>query len=350
MAHKKVQRVQEIYKNAVTSERQQWEFINQKGFDFANDVQLTKKEKASLEEQGMPTFTINRIIPVVEMLNFYATANNPRWQAVGVDGSDSDVAAVFSDVADYIWSQSQGSSLFSNTINDAVTKSVGYMMVSVDKDKDHGMGEVMLTQPDPFDIFVDHKSRDLLFRDASYIMIRKILPKTHLINQYPSKKKQIQSATSQLFNEISLSEKPYDDEQKLWHYKDISSYGLEQTTNEEFIEFFELYERIKVPYMNVFYRIPPSKEQLKEIQQQAQVYIQEMTAEMEVKLAEQEAEMSEAVEAGKMLPQRYELEMGKAKKMAMQQIEAAKQEYMSKLQQEASRVENTVVSKKNLIY
>ena len=44
-----------------------WEKINQKGFDFSNDNQLTDDERKALEDQGMPTFTINRIAPVVEI-------------------------------------------------------------------------------------------------------------------------------------------------------------------------------------------------------------------------------------------------------------------------------------------
>ena len=127
---KRVQRINDVFNSSRTEKRVQWEYINQKGVDFANDNQLTDEERVALEEQGMPTFTINRILPVVEMLNFYATANKPRWQAVGVDGSDTDVAAVFSDMADYIWDLSDGSSLYANCVNDAVTKGVGYMPVS----------------------------------------------------------------------------------------------------------------------------------------------------------------------------------------------------------------------------
>ena len=77
---KKAERVKQIFELANGENRTQWEYVNQKGFDFANDNQLTESERIALEEQGMPTFTINRIMPVVEMLNFYATANKPRWQ------------------------------------------------------------------------------------------------------------------------------------------------------------------------------------------------------------------------------------------------------------------------------
>ena len=102
---KKADQVRRLYHLANSWTRKQWEFVNQKGYEFAHDVQLSEAEKKALEDQGMPTFIINRILPVVEMLNFYATANNPRWQAIGTEGSDIDVAAVFSDLADYVWKQ-----------------------------------------------------------------------------------------------------------------------------------------------------------------------------------------------------------------------------------------------------
>ena len=130
---KKAQRIKQLFELVNNTSRTQWEFVNQKGFDFAHDNQITSEEQAALEEQGMPTFTINRIMPVVEMLNFYATANKPRWQAIGVDGSDTDIAAVYADVADYVWDLSDGSTLYANAINDSITKSIGYLMVGVNK-------------------------------------------------------------------------------------------------------------------------------------------------------------------------------------------------------------------------
>ena len=103
---KKVDQIRELYNLSSNWTRTQWQFINQKGYEFAHDEQLSYDEKTALQDQGMPTFTINRILPVVEMLNFYATANSPRWQAIGIEGSDSEVAAVFSDLSDYIWNLS----------------------------------------------------------------------------------------------------------------------------------------------------------------------------------------------------------------------------------------------------
>ena len=304
---KRADEIRQLYHLADNWTRRQWERINQKGYEFAHDEQLTLAEKTNLEEQGMPTFTINRILPVVEMLNFYATANNPRWQAVGVEGSDTDVAAAMTDLMDYVWAGSNGSTLYNNAVNDCITKSIGYLMISVDSDADNGMGEVVITQPEPFDVYVDPKSRDMLFKDASYVMLRKVLPKSHLIRLFPGEKRKINSSSSDEQQQKSLSNRAMgDDEQALFHYNDPTEqtgYGITgKGEQEDLCEFFEVYEKIKVSFVNVFYRIPPTKKELAAIKEQSEVQVKEMAAEMEVQMQEQQKQMQEAVQAGKMLP------------------------------------------------
>jgi hypothetical protein len=348
---KKSDQIRKLYHLANNWTRQQWESVNQKGYDFAHDEQLSEEEMTALQEQGMPTFTINRILPVVEMLNFYATAQSPRWQAIGVDGSDTDVAAVMSDLADYVWNNSQGSTLYANAINDAVTKSIGYLLVSVDKDADNGMGEVSIQQPEPFDVYVDPKSRDMLLRDASFIMVRKILPKEHLMKLFPDHKRKISQASSDEQFQRTLSTRPMGDrDQKLFAFNDSgegSSHGVTvEGEMDDLVEFFEVYEKIKVLYVNLFYRIPPNEEQLKTIQQQCEVMLKEMEAELTVELMEQNQQMQAAVQSGQMLPERYQLEMQKAQQMMQQQLQSYGQECMSKLQAEASKIENTIISEK----
>ncbi len=348
--NKKVDQIRQLYHLADSSTRRQWQQINQKGYEFAHDEQLGANEKDSLEEQGMPTFTINRILPVVEMLNFYATANNPRWQAIGVEGSDTDVAAVLSDLADYVWHNSNGSTLYTNAVNDSVTKGIGYLLVTIDKDADNGMGEVVVQQPEPFDIFIDPKSRDMLFRDAAFVMIRKVLPKNHLMNIFPDHKRKIANSNSDEQSQTTYSMRSTGDgEQKLFTYNDDVDSDLAITAKgerDQLVEFFEVYEKIKISYINLFYRIPPDPEQLKAIKQQASVQMKEMQAEMEVGLLEQQQQMQEAVQAGEMLPERYELEMQKAQDMMTQQLQVAEQEIMSQLQAEASKIENKVITEK----
>jgi len=348
---KRADEIRQLYDLANSWTRKQWESVNQKGYEFAHDEQLNVEEKQSLEEQGMPTFTVNRILPVVEMLNFYATANNPRWQAVGVEGSDTDVATVISDLAAYVWDGSNGSTLYNNAINDCVTKSIGYMLVTVDRDADNGMGEVALQQPEPFDLYVDPKSRDMLFKDAAYIMIRKVLPKNHLIRIFPDHKRKIANSNSNEQQQRTYSQRPLgDDDQALFAYNDSNEQiGMGITSKgeqDQLVEFFEVYEKIKVSNINLFYRIPPDPKQLEEISNQCQVMVKEAEQEMQVQLMEQQNEMQEAVQKGDMLPERMQLELEKAQKMAQQQLQSYQQECMSKLQTEASKIENQIISEK----
>jgi hypothetical protein len=345
---KAADRIRALFNSANSSTRWQWKRVNQKGYEYANDNQLSSADKKDLEEQGMPTFTINRISPVVEMLNFYATANNPRWQAIGKEGSDSDVAAVFSDLAEYVWQLSDGDTLYSNVINNCITKSLGYMLIDIDADMDNGMGEVVIKQPEPFDVYVDPKSRDILFRDAAFVLIRKILPKSHMIKLFPEYEKKLKKASSEHLSYDSASFRSQDGETHDFYHddNDIIAIDPEEGYEEEVQEYFELYERIKVPFINVFYRMMPSPEELEQIKQQVQVKMQEMAEEMQVALMEQQQKMEQAVQSGEMLPERFQLEMKKAQEQMQQQLQSSEQQYMSQLQQEASKVENKVVSEK----
>ena len=347
--HKKVDRIHKLFEQSNTASRSQWEYINQKGYDFANDNQLTEEERQSLQEQGMPDFTINRIIPVVEMLNYYATAKQPRWQAIGAEGSDIDVAAVFSDIADYIWYISDGASVYSNCINDAITKSVGYLQVTVNKDMDRGMGDVVIKQPDPFDIYVDPKSRDILFRDAGFVIIRKILPRHHLQLMFPESKGKVGSAASLNNSIYSYSEKSQGRYKKDFSPKDITESESVNPKGEQddMLELFEVYEKKKEAFLNVFILVEPDKEQKAKISKEVKTKAQEMQKEFEVQMLEQTQQMQMAVQGGQMLKERMELELEKLHQQQQQQLVQMQEEMLSNLMKKATKQDNIVMDKKS---
>ena len=164
--------------------------------DFYLNDQLSAEEKEDLREGGMPDFIINRITPAIDIMKFFITANNPRWQAVGVEGSDADIAHIHSMVADYCWRLSSGKSLFSQVIQDSLVKGLGFFKIEIDADADKGMGEVVYKSMNPaYDVYVDPMSRDFLFRDANYIIVQKNIPKTSLIQMFPDMKRKIVRAS-----------------------------------------------------------------------------------------------------------------------------------------------------------
>ena len=203
----KATEVIQLWQRANGDYRQRWERVQQQGHDFFLNDQLTEKDKNALEESGMPSFIINRITPAIEMMKFFVTAKNPRWQAVGVDESDIDIAAVHSDIAAYAWDLSGGKSIFSQVILDALTKGIGYFLVDVDPDMDRGMGEVVFKRIEPFDVYVDPMSRELSFGDASYIIIKKDLPRQQLMRMFPEFSRKIKTASGSVNTNRSLSQR-----------------------------------------------------------------------------------------------------------------------------------------------
>ena len=72
---KRAQINKQLWERASNTQRQKWQSLSQKGFDFYLNEQLSKKEVDALEESGMPTFTINRVTPIVEIMKYFVTAN-----------------------------------------------------------------------------------------------------------------------------------------------------------------------------------------------------------------------------------------------------------------------------------
>jgi hypothetical protein len=276
------------------------------------------------------------------MLVFYATANDPKWQAVGVEGSDSDIAAVHNDIAEYIWTQSSGKSVMHQVVQDAVTKGVGYMQVYVDPNADHGMGDVKLRCLEPFDVFVDPQARDPLYRDAGFMMIQKILPRKQLENLMPEYAQKIKKASSQYPTHMSYSEKSDAND---FQYKDIQENFSEFGDDELMIDYYELYEKVSLQYHNVTYRIEPTEEEMKVIMQEAKIAITAQADELQVQLKETQLQIQQQLEAGQIIPERAELEMKKATEGVKQQIMAIEQQVNQEMMEKASQTITKVLSK-----
>jgi len=341
---KKAEAVRELWNKASTGERSRWRSINQRGYDFYLNDQLTSRDRDDLQEAGMPDFIINRITPAIEIMKFFVTANNPRWQAVGSDGSDVDIAAVHADVASYCWYISNGKSLFSQVVQDAFTKGIGYMMVDVDADKDRGMGEVVFKRIEPFDVYVDPMSRDFLFRDASYIMVKKDLPKHHLSSILPEYKKKIRSASGTVNTVGSYTERDIVESDSI-QADDVLSVAYKPTgEDDDMIDFYEMYSKEKLPYYNLFIKVPPSPEEMEMINGKVQERMDTISKEMMVAAEEKELSITMALQRGEIIESRAQLEIEKLAKETQSAIESERAAIEAQVTEEVSKVENRVVS------
>ena len=338
----KAQINKQLWDRANNSHRQRWQTLSQKGYDFYLNEQLSKEEKDQLEESGMPTFTINRITPIVEIMKYFVTANNPKWKAVGATGDDVDVAQVHSDIADYCWYLSNGKSLYSQVALDSLTKGIGYFLVDVDKDADRGMGEVRFSRLDPYDVYVDPASRDFLFRDANFIQVRKNIARTRLINMLPefaAKIKKVAKSTdvisySQRDTELGESIQP----------EDVTMGISLEAEDEDIIPYYETYHKKKFAYYNVYIRVQPSPAEIENLKEEVQKQLENFKQEVEVGLIEKQMQIEQAVQSGEIIPQRGQLEINKSQEMAAQAIAEKEMQLMSEAQDAATIVKQQVMS------
>jgi len=342
---KVVDEIHDLYRKANGSPRRKWENISQQSYEFFLGEQLTEDEQDELRTAGMPNFTVNRITPVIEMMKFFATANTPRWQAVGAEGSDSDVAAVHSDIADYCWYNSNGDSVYAQVIQDSLVKGVGYIQVDVDPNQDRGLGEVVFKRVEPFDVYPDPTSRDFLFRDASYVMIRKDLPKSQILKLFPDKKRQINNANSDSAGENDYSNRDALATDLIFP-ADSAGDSYDSTGQESpIIDYYECYSKEKVSFMNIFVNMPPGPAEMEELKKEVEVNLKDYEAEMLVQVEEKAIQLAESVEKGEIIEERAQLELERARREAFAGIEQQKMIVLNKLKEKESKIENSVVLK-----
>ena len=332
----KAQVNKQIWDKANNTNRMRWQSSSQKGFDFYLNEQLTKDELQALEESGMPSFTINRITPIIEIMKYFATSNNPKWKAVGVTGDDTDIAQVHSDIADYCWYLSNGKSLYSQVILDALTKGLGYFLVDVDKDADRGMGEIKFSRIDPYDVFVDPASRDFLFRDANFIQIRKNISRSRLINMLPEYQAKIKKVTRGT-DVVSYSQRDL-------NFTDTTqpedlSFGINtEGEDDDIIPYYETYAKKKFKYRNVYIKIQPTESQLLMLKEQVQEELESFKQEVEVQLIEKQLQIEQQVQEGEIIPERGKLLIESSQKMGITSIQEREMELISMARDEATIV------------
>ena len=335
----------QLWESSNNAQRIKWQITSQKGHDFYLCEQLTKKEKDDLEESGMPTFDVNRVTPIIEIMKYFITANNPKWQAVAAEGSDTDVAHMFSSITEYSWYLSNGKSVYSQVVTDSLTKGIGYFMVDIDPDLDMGKGEVLFKRIDPYDVYPDPMSRDSLFRDAGYIIIKKNIPKQQLINLFPDYANKIKKVSNN--GELTqYSQSDRDDSLSIQPDDVTSSYNADTAERDQLISYFEVYRKKKYPYYSVYLQVPSSNEEKAMAQQEVEASVSEYKKEIEVQTKERLKQIDIAFQNGEIIEERAELEKEKTVQNAQQKVSNFEQHKISEVQEKLTKIEHQILPEK----
>ncbi len=345
-AEKKIaERMRNLFEKTDTGKRVEWQIREQRSYDFFLNAQLTETEMRSLKAAGMPDFIINRITPVIETMKYFVTAQSPRWRAVGVDGSDSAIAKINTDMIDYSWYISDGKALFAQVVQDALVKSKGYLHIIIDPDDDRGLGEVKFERVDPFHVYTSSRSTDPYERDATYQIIKKDLPREELIMMLPEYTDKIKKA--QGHEDLSAySERPYGDMLSDSIQPGEIEEPLKAKTGEgdDVLQYYEKYEPLRIKYFNVFVQEEPPESQMRDVFMAIDGEIQKMKEELDVQYLEKEEELKQSLTDGEILRERFDLELERTKNEMAQAVQEKQAILRNQAKEEASKVVQKVMS------
>jgi hypothetical protein len=152
---------------------------------FASGVQWTQDQIDLLKKRGQGAIVINAITWATEQLKAMLTANKPRFSATAREDSDRKMAAVFTNLMQYMWHISDGNSELKQAVQDYAVMGRGVLYTYVDPYANSGRGEVKFKSIDPRDAYPDPNTKDYLWRDAAHILLVSYKTEDQIMNMYP---------------------------------------------------------------------------------------------------------------------------------------------------------------------
>ena len=234
-----------------SSVRDKWARQATEDNEFRNGIQWTKEQVDALRKRAQEPLVVNVIYPAVEQAKAMLTANSPRFQSAGREGSDVKTGQIFSDLMSWVWENSKGNTELKEVVDDYYVKGMGCMMVYHDPQADFGKGDIYVKAIDPLDIYVCPSSQDAYSRDASNIIVARLYSEMQLISMYPDLEEIIKSATTTSVAPQTESIR-HGLEDQIVSKEDINAQRIYGTPDERQLEVIERYSKIKVPHYRIY--------------------------------------------------------------------------------------------------
>lgn len=177
---------EDLYTKYNSSERQNFASQVQDDRAFALGAQLEQEDSDALENANQYTGAVNEVTPSIDLVVAMLTENNPRFQFVGSEKSDSKIAADIADLHYHIWENSSGTQILEKAVYDFEEGGMGALMAYPDYHADLGKGEIKITDLEILDLVIDPKSKKPDCSDAEHIMIVKNLTPDQIKSLIPN--------------------------------------------------------------------------------------------------------------------------------------------------------------------
>jgi len=249
--HKKTSGVQHTHDllSEYSSARESWAKQAVEDNEFRNGKQWTDDEATALKQRSQQPIVVNIVYSAVEQAKAMLTSNKPKFQSTGREVSDNKVGRMFSDIMAYVWDISIGNVELKQAIDDYYVKGMGILYGYVDPDADFGSGEVKIKSIDPLEVFIDPSSKDAFCRDASNIIVAKIVSEDALIKAYPEYEEQILECQETNYINITSGSRYGHESQQVAQRRNLTGKSI---TGERELELMERYSKVFMPYHKIY--------------------------------------------------------------------------------------------------
>ncbi|HEC61223.1 MAG TPA: hypothetical protein ENI27_03100, partial [bacterium] len=152
-----------------------WDDKAREDIDFWLGNPYSSTESRQKANWGQDDPSIDRVYAGIEKFKSLLTARNPKYRIVGRENSDQRMSFVRQSIVDYDWDISSGNMRLRNAIHDYSTTGLGYMYAYLDIQSDYGLGDIKVTDIDPFRVYVPLTTADRFHEDTPYQILSTIL-------------------------------------------------------------------------------------------------------------------------------------------------------------------------------
>lgn len=154
-----------------TSAMEPWANVAKTCIDFTEGKQWTAEQLQTLEDEGRPALTFNKIAPLVRLILGYHRNNRVDVRYLpGHDGTGTEeVAKALTQVGKHISEMNQEPYVDGEVMLDGIITGRGYYDTRLDFEK-NDFGDIKITAKDPFSIKVDPDAEDYDVNTGSFII------------------------------------------------------------------------------------------------------------------------------------------------------------------------------------
>lgn len=162
-----------------------WREEAREDFEFTAGKQWTDEEIKAFREDGRPAITINRILPLLNILSGYQRINRYDLDFLPRSSDDLELCQVRRGITKYVMDRCDFDAAESQVFLDCAIGGLGWFGVRYKFDHEIGDGEAMIERVDPFGMYVDPEAHELDFSDARFLIRAKWVAKDELKQVYP---------------------------------------------------------------------------------------------------------------------------------------------------------------------